>query len=338
MQIVVTYHVEGDDVTRASSIIAGVVEHVLLAERLGFDSVWLAEHHFGSHRSVMPAPFVLAAYLAGKTERLRVGTSVVCLPLHRPVTVAESAAVLDVMSGGRLDLGFGTGSAPVDFQVFGVAQEERHRRFEEGLQLLRRLFAGEAVAFSGSGGDPVEVCLRPLPLQRWEEMVWVAASSEATAALAGKWGAGLQLPRGRPAIAYVPLIAAYRQAFRETSPEREPRISIARCLLVGKTDEDAWSAVEEATRRFAQRWHPALDAAGLSMAALVRTLQFIVGSPETVREEVRRLEEVTGLTHLSLQPMWENVLPEVAAQSLVLFAEQVLPYLTVGRGALSPAR
>lgn len=318
---VVTYHVERPGDASAERTIALVLEQVTQAEALGYTGAWFAEHHFGGHRGVLPAPLGMAAYVAGRTQRLRVGTSIICLPLHHPVTIAEQVALVDLLSGGRLDAGFGSGSAPADFAVFGVAHAERHARFDEALAILAHCWSGEPFDYEGQFYQVRQLAVTPRPVQPNGQLAWLAASSEPTARLAGRLGYGLQLPRGRPAAAYAPIVAAYREEWeRAGQPADGQRISIARCLYLGESDEEALRTVAEATRAFARRWSPALAEAPTTRE-LVAGMHFCVGGPDTVAAHLRELRHVTGLTHLSLQPTWEDLPQAAALASLRRYAE-----------------
>lgn len=115
-----------------------------LAETLGFDVIWAHEHHTGG--STYPSPLMTLAVLAGVTKRIELGTNMLLLPLHHPLRVAEDAAMVDVMSGGRLRLGVSAGYSPADLQAFAVAPNARARRMREGLSLIRAVLAGEPVS------------------------------------------------------------------------------------------------------------------------------------------------------------------------------------------------
>lgn len=325
---VITYHVERHGEETPADVLAAVLQHVRLAETLGYTGAWFAEHHFGSQRGVLPSPLLLATYAAAQTQHLRVGTSIVCLPLHHPVNVAEDVAVADLLSGGRLDIGFGSGSSPADFPIFGSSQADRHVRFEEALEILRHCWSGAAFDFSGTSYQLQQVRCVPSPQQAPAQFVWLAASSAPTAQLAGRLGFGLQLPRGRSAQDYVPIIDAYRDAWSSAGhpADRCQRISIARCLYVGADDADAERTVEAATRRFAQRG-PAAIAGSPEIGELLERLHFCVGGPQTVLSHLRELREVTGMTHLSMQPTWENMPGDATCASLRRYAEMVAPEL-----------
>ncbi|HEV7216786.1 MAG TPA: LLM class flavin-dependent oxidoreductase [Chloroflexota bacterium] len=325
---VITYHVERNSEEAPADVLAAVAQQVALAETLGYSGAWFAEHHFGSQRGVLPSPLLLAAHVAAQTQCLRVGTSIICLPLHHPVNVAEDVAVADLLSGGRLDIGFGSGSSPADFAVFGSSQPERHARFEEALEVLRHCWSGETFDFTGRYYQMQQVRCIPTPQQTPAEFVWLAASSAPTAQLAGRLGFGLQLPRGRAAQDYVPIITAYRDAWSDAGhpADRCQRVSIARCLYVGVDDDDAMRTVEAATRRFAQRGPAAIPGAP-EIGDLLARLHFCVGRPEAVLAHLRELRAVTGLTHLSMQPTWENLPADATCSSLRRYAELVAPEL-----------
>src|SRR5215475_2646078 len=122
------------------------------AEAAGFDSVWLGEHH--NSAVLHPTPLIRLAAIAARTRRLRLGTGVLLLPLYHPLAVAEEAAMVDVISGGRLVLGVGAGYAPEEFSAFGISIKERGRRLEEGAALVRRIWTEEHVSFVGNDSPP----------------------------------------------------------------------------------------------------------------------------------------------------------------------------------------
>src|SRR2546421_8702556 len=119
------------------------MEQMLAAEALGYQSVWIAEHHFNDY-GLCPAPQVLAAFLAARTRTLRLGMGVSLLPLHHPVDLAEQLAVLDVVSGGRLDVGIGRGGTLQDYQTFRSERADARLRIEEGIALMRQFFFFQA--------------------------------------------------------------------------------------------------------------------------------------------------------------------------------------------------
>ena len=158
------------------------------AERLGFDSVWLAEAHFDAGFSAMPAPLVVAAALSGRTRRIRLGIGVSQLPLHHPVSVAEEAATVDILSNGRLDFGVGRGTWNHNFAGFGIPWEERTSRLREAVDILERAWAAEPLSFHGRHYRFDAIDVVPKPLQQPGPPLYVAANSPETARFAGERG------------------------------------------------------------------------------------------------------------------------------------------------------
>lgn len=115
-----------------------LIDEAVEAERLGFDTLWLAEVHFAPRFSLMPAPLMLLAAIAERTTRLRLGLAVNLLPLHHPVRLAEETAMLDVISGGRAEFGAGRGAFPLNYRGYNVPLAESRGRFEETLEFVKR--------------------------------------------------------------------------------------------------------------------------------------------------------------------------------------------------------
>ena len=124
------------------------LEQIELADQLGLDEVWLGEHRFSRH-GLLSGFFSFAGNVAARTERLRIGTAVVVLPLHNPILVAEEFAMLDVLSGGRLEAGLGSGYQRQEFDGVGVDMEESRARFREAVDVITRAWTEERLTFHG---------------------------------------------------------------------------------------------------------------------------------------------------------------------------------------------
>lgn len=331
MRVTLMYHGEGPRHEPSRDVYADLFEQIGLAEALGIHAVWFAEHHFTMHNGHVPQPLLLALATAGKFRRIHVGTAVVCLPLHQPLEVAEQAAMIDVLSGGRLMVGVGSGSSPMEFERLGVPMGERHARFQEGIDILLRAWTGEEFTHKGPFYTIPPTTVMPKPLQAPRDLLWIAASSERSSALAGSFGCGLMLPRGRPASTYLAALDAHRQALVEHGfePSRAPQ-AIARCVYVGETDAAARDETEAAVVSFYKRFTLQGKPAEGPISAyddLVSQLNMTIGGPETVGEQLRRFVRETGITHLTIQPTWEQLDQSLVLRSMRRFGEQVLPAL-----------
>ena len=141
------------------------LDQIVWAESLGFDSVWLTEHHFCAD-GYTPSPLVIAAAIGERTRRMRIGTNLMLLPLADPVRMAEDAATLAILTGGRFDLGVGLGYRQIEFDYFGRRLNHRPSLLEEGIEIIRRAWSGEPVHFSGKRFRVDGLSVTPTPTTR----------------------------------------------------------------------------------------------------------------------------------------------------------------------------
>ena len=144
----------------SQEIYARGVELALAAETLGFRSVWLAEHHFSTY-GYLSRPVQLATYIAGKTTRLRVGTAMIVVPLHHPLVVAEEIATLDVVSGGRMDIGLGRGYQQYELERFGFELDAGRSRWDESIDIIFKALEGKPFTYEGKHFKLPEICADP---------------------------------------------------------------------------------------------------------------------------------------------------------------------------------
>jgi alkanesulfonate monooxygenase SsuD/methylene tetrahydromethanopterin reductase-like flavin-dependent oxidoreductase (luciferase family) len=169
---------------------AAILDHAAMAERCGVDVLWVAERPF-VRGALLPAALPLCAALAERTERVRIATGALPLPLHHPLRVAEDGATVDVVSGGRFELGVGLGEHAEGFDGFGVPIRERADRFEEALDWVRRAWTEETVCGSGGHFEIAEVAVYPRPIQKPHPPLWIAAQAEAAVRRAARLETGL---------------------------------------------------------------------------------------------------------------------------------------------------
>jgi alkanesulfonate monooxygenase SsuD/methylene tetrahydromethanopterin reductase-like flavin-dependent oxidoreductase (luciferase family) len=195
------------------------LEEAVLAEELGFDNVWASEHHF-SPDAWNPSPITFLTAVAARTARVRVGTYVLLLPFHNPVRVAEDIAVLDNISGGRVDLPVGVGSAVEEFRTFGIPFNERLGRTFEALRIIERCFAGEEFTHNGKYYAFANVRMTTTPVQKPGPPIWVASMGDQSVAWTARRGYHLAAGAGRGHTKYEEPL---RSRSASTSPRRARR-------------------------------------------------------------------------------------------------------------------
>src|SRR5438093_2269379 len=131
-----------------AQVYAEALEQIEMADALGWDAIWLAEHHFSTY-GACPNTAVLAAAAAMRTKRVRIGSGIVVMPFHHPLRIAEDWAMVDILSGGRLNLGLGRGYQKGEYNGFRIPQSESKERFQESLDILRLAWRGEPFSYTG---------------------------------------------------------------------------------------------------------------------------------------------------------------------------------------------
>jgi putative FMN-dependent luciferase-like monooxygenase len=297
-------------------------EQILHAESCGFDSAWIAQHHFHEDEGGLPAPFVFLGHLAARTSRIRLGTGIVTLPLELPLRVAEDAAVLDLMSGGRLELGIGPGGNASAFTAFGLNGAERGRIFAENTQILMDALAGRTLP----GGDH----LYPAAPTSLVERVWQATFTVEGARRAGAAGDGLLLSRTQPrakdqtlADVQNPMIDAYLEAL---PPGREPRILASRSVFVTDDRADAFRFADIGLQRFRARLISLGRATGgETTGELIAALDVHLGTAEDVVASLRTDSVLARSTDLAVQVHSVDPPHSFILRSIERVAEKVAP-------------
>lgn len=327
MQFALTYHIEGPRARPSLEIYEEISAQVRLADELGFDYAWFAEHHAHLHLGHLPCPLLLAMHLAGQTERIHLGTAVICLNMHHPLEVAEQIAVADLLTGARISPGFGSGSTPEELHLFGlpaVDPDTRHAAFAESLRIIRQVWAGES---GGPGYGPPLPAARPDLLSR----SWVAANSLKAARIAAEGGHNMLLSYLRNPEQYAALAAEYRTA------SGKGKIAANRPVHIGEDDASAWRDAEPALRilwrRFVDEGKIPRDRPEPERFTLENTPgQFVVGSTETVAAHLAELHHRVPFDVMNIQPRWEGLSENACHASLRRFAAGVMPALrTAGR-------
>lgn len=300
-------------------------EQIVHAERCGFDSAWIAQHHFHEDEGGLPSPFVFLGHVAARTSLIRLGTGIVTLPLEMPLRVAEDAAVLDLMSGGRLELGIGPGGNASAFTAFGLNGAERGRIFGENTQMLKDALAGGTLP----GGDH----LYPAAPAGLADRMWQATFTAEGARRAGAAGDGLLLSRTQPrpkdqpdqtlADIQNPMIDAYLEAL---PAGRAPRILASRSVFVTDERADAFRFAEIGLQRFSARLISLGRAqGGETTEALIAALDVHLGTAEDVVASLRTDSTLARATDLAVQVHSIDPPHPFIIRSIELVAEKVAP-------------
>ena len=311
------------------------LDRVRIMDSGGYDAVWLAEHHFNTY-SVCPSVHMMATQVAAITTNLRIGTAVSLAAMYHPLRLAEEVALLDVLSGGRVNWGAGRGNDPTEFSVFSLDRDSSYDVFREHVDVVLRAWTEERLTYHGEFVHYEDVEVLPKPLQRPHPPVWMAASSpEAISWSASEGHAILMDPH-----------SSHREIALKFEAYRDERAAagfgddglptpMARLLAVAPTDGEAaevarqgaeWTVTAYAnpSRRSQVYDHRSRQsqAAGpeeQSRDPVQRYVDEVIvhGSPARVIDELQRLSHDMHLDYLLFAPL--------SHQSFILFTEQVLP-------------
>jgi alkanesulfonate monooxygenase SsuD/methylene tetrahydromethanopterin reductase-like flavin-dependent oxidoreductase (luciferase family) len=300
------------------------LQRIDVMERSGYDAVWLAEHHFTSY-SVCPSVHVMATHVAARTRRLRIGTAVTLAAFYHPLRIAEEIALLDVLSGGRVNWGAGRGFDATEFANFGVPPQESSERFREAVEIVLAAWRSERLDFRGKYFQFEGVEVLPKPLQRPHPPTWVAATSPDAIAWAAQRGHTILMdPHSTHAE-----IARKRESYRTQLEQHGHALAgrelpMARLVAVAPSDAEA-----EAVARRGAAWTTGsyvkaktmsgFRSDGAELDPIEHYLNDVIlhGSPARIVDQLKRLEQEMFLDYLMIAPL--------SAQSFALFTDEVLP-------------
>ena len=345
MEIGLFFLMQRDERWSEQAVYDSALEQMLAAEALGYHSVWIAEHHFNDY-GLCPAPPVLAAFIAARTTTLRLGMGVSLLPLHHPVDLAESLAVLDVVSGGRLDVGIGRGGTLQDYETFQSDRADARARVEEGIALIQQSWSGAPFDFQGRFHSAQGVHVRPRPVQRPHPPLFIACNSEDSVRSAARLG----LPTLSSFFVPVDELQRRHRLYRELAREAgrspgeietlEAQSWGMRVVHVAPSREEALRAIEAPFMGYQQKMAVLRsDSAGGSVPdsfdrSLLRLRSFqeylatgwtLLGTADEVRERLQQYLEATGYRRVLLLMALPGLDTALALRSMRLFAEKVAP-------------
>ncbi|HXP05698.1 MAG TPA: LLM class flavin-dependent oxidoreductase [Stellaceae bacterium] len=299
-----------------------------LAETLGYDGLWINEEHFGQGSRVCLSPILLATALAMRTRKIRIGFSVLVLPLFEPIRLAEEIATLDVLSEGRVDFGVSRGNTSRYFEAWGLDYADRSAAFDAAFEKLIRYWTEPKVEV-GSRIESIE----PKCIQRPHPPVFVATYREESAAWVGQRGLTLFQGSQQSVDSIRRCIRAFKDAGGDVA-----QVPIGRFVVVGESDEAAWQAAWPAAERLTAGYRRGGEQVRrqISTEEELETERWlrevaIVGSPDTVAGRITALHEEFGFGNFMLVTGFLGNLPqEEVIRTLELFAKEVRPRFQVG--------
>jgi alkanesulfonate monooxygenase SsuD/methylene tetrahydromethanopterin reductase-like flavin-dependent oxidoreductase (luciferase family) len=307
----------------------GYADYVVAAERLGFEGVFLTEHHFTGLGQVS-TPLGLLSYLAGRTSAIRLGTAVSVLNWYNPITIAEQAATVDLVSGGRLDFGVGRGFRAAEYEGFCIPMDEAQARYDEALEVILKAWSSsERWSHDGPFWRYENVISEPRPLQQPGPPVWMGAGSEKSLRHAAEHGFNLLLDQIASFETVAERVAVYRDRQRELGMDpSEYDVAVTRGLCIVDSDEERERAIEDravAMNAIASLAKGSGTAPQNRMTADYMTdvresteAGTIIGDPHECAERLDRLAE-GGVDYVLLSEMTSS------SDILRRFAEEVSP-------------
>ncbi|PWU20281.1 MAG: hypothetical protein C5B48_12725 [Candidatus Rokuibacteriota bacterium] len=309
------------------------------AEALGYDHVSLAEIHFQKGRSLLSSPLVVAAAIAARIPRVKIGIAVQVLPLSHPLRLAEDVATVDHLSKGRLDFGVGRSGLPAHYHGFNIPYSQSRERFQETLDILIAAWTQDRFTHEGKYFQFRDVCVMPKPYQKPYPPLRIAATTEETYPLVGRMGLPIFIAVRTTSMSQLRhFITGYHESWRAAGHPGRGEVALIVPVYVADTEHRAREEAEGSTMHFFRTIAEALakggtkreDAARLGRLRYDEVLKELVvyGNAEAVTDRLLELRDALGYTTLSV---WMNVgslIPhERVLASMRLFAERVMPRL-----------
>jgi natural product biosynthesis luciferase-like monooxygenase protein len=318
------------------------------ADQLEFDSVKTVEHYFNDYGGHSPNPCILLAAIAARTKRMRPITGAVIPAFNNPIKLAGELAMLDNISQGRLDVGFGRAFIPEEFAAFHIPMDESRARFEEGIEVIKHLWTEDNVTFDGRFHHLRDIHLMPRPVQKPHPPIWIAAiSSEESFTWPGRQGYNLMIvPYAGGLERTSKFVQAYRQAWREsgyTPGEEQVQMSF-HCYIAETRDEaiegfkrpmttylEVFSEAVSGWKNTVSNSYPGYDKlVGAITSQTWKTnldnRTAFVGTPDDVVEHINYLRGLFGEMEPSMQVTFGNISEAEAMRTIELFAKHVMPH------------
>ena len=298
------------------SVYERALDRIRIMDTSGYDAVWLAEHHFSTY-SVCPSVHLMAMHAANMTRNLRIGTAVSLAAFYDPTRLAEEVALLDVLSGGRVNWGAGRGFDSKEFEVFGVSRDESYPRFRENVDIVLRAWREDRLNYAGEFHQYHDVEVLPKPLQKPHPPVWIASSSPKAIAWSASQGHAILMDPHASHSELGEKYGAYRRGLAEHGHHNDQDIPMARLVAIGRTDAEGREIARAGAKWTVGSYRRRYRDVGVDPVERYVDQVIIHGSPERVIEELRRLEEELPLGYLLAAPLSHS--------SFTLLTDEIIP-------------
>ncbi|HVN88755.1 MAG TPA: LLM class flavin-dependent oxidoreductase [Candidatus Binataceae bacterium] len=318
-------------------------DEVSYAEELGFDTIWIGEHHFC--RYICPAPQIIAGAIAQRTKRMRIGTGIVLLPHHDPIRLAEDYALVDLISGGRLDLGVGRGFIKATYDGFNQSMDESRERFNECLDIIEGSWAKPNFSYQGKFYKANNITILPRPLQKPAPPIFMAAlASEESFVAAGKRGHSLMLaPFFQSRDRLKDNVTLYKETLRNSGfPFEHPEIVSGYHSFIDETAAGARTKWEDHYMRYLhfvntlinpseytsqdyRTWRRSAEALGQVTFEQMYPDQVLCGDVGQAVDRVGLMQEQYGVTHFYTYMDLGGLPQKDLRPSMERFATKVIP-------------
>ncbi|MHA1564323.1 MAG: LLM class flavin-dependent oxidoreductase [Alphaproteobacteria bacterium] len=303
-----------------------ILDQCELADTLGYNTFFVAEHHFHEY-GAFPNPAVALSAAAMRTKRIKLGTAVVVLPFRNPIQVAEDYAMVDQLSDGRLVMGVGSGYLAHEFEGFGIDPRVKRESFDEAIDIIRRLWSGDKISYDGKFTKIDNAAINVLPVQQPSPKTYVAALRAETVYYVGKNGDHMMI------VPYAtvdeiegmgPLVDSYQKGFAESGKGGKGEVVGAFHAYVAETDDQARADAADAfnlyveTRKYAKS--QVYDECASSKVC-------VFGSVETAVERLVQMYEL-GVTHVALMTNFGGLSHDLVCDSMRRIATEVAPEVT----------
>ncbi|KAA0233456.1 MAG: Alkanal monooxygenase alpha chain [Acidimicrobiales bacterium] len=333
-----------------SDVVAGEMHLAEVAEEVGFDTFWAVEHHFTDYSSC-PDNMQFLSWVAGRTERIRLGTGAVIIPWNNPLRVAEKISLLDHLSGGRAVLGIGRGLSQVEYDHFGIDISTSRDRFDEAATMILAALESGEIEGQGPYYPQVKTPIRPRPVTQWRDRFYSVGMSPESLEQVAKLGARLMIFSQKPWESWAEEeYATYRRLFEEYQGRaafppvlgdlmfchHDPEVAAAKAkeymadyFLTIVNHYELMSDRFEKIRGYEMYATAAqlFQEAGVEVALETYWDVQTWGTPEMILERLKRRRDLLGEFELNLISNYGGMTLDEAESSIRLFAEEVLPEL-----------